>query len=94
MCTPVEYDDLPEFPTPRPPHPVAGCADCARYVEQHADAERDGDASRAADVRVLWRSHKARTGEARTDEAHTGEARTHKAGTGEARPRGGAGGDR
>ncbi|MDJ1136097.1 hypothetical protein [Streptomyces iconiensis] len=62
MYKPVEYEaDLPEFPTPHPPLPVAGCDDCVRYLAQHAAAERDGDGSRAADVRVLWRSHLART---------------------------------
>lgn len=58
-----EEADLPEFPTPHAPGPVAGCAECGRYGRQHAEAEREGDGSRAADVRVLWRAHKAGTHE-------------------------------
>ncbi|NSC23272.1 hypothetical protein FM076_19805 [Streptomyces albus subsp. chlorinus] len=54
------YQDLPEFPVLRPPSPVAGCGECERYARGHTAAERDGDASRAVDVRVLWRAHQAR----------------------------------
>lgn len=56
-----EEADLPEFPTPHAPSPVAGCAECERHARRHVEAEQEGDGSRAADVRVVWRAHKART---------------------------------
>ena len=58
MSGPWQPDSAFSYSLPlRIPDPVGGCTTCAGYVAQHRAARDAGDASAAADARVLMRRH-------------------------------------